>query len=137
MLLLPMASRILFDASFLVLSFDYTHNWLYADWRGPQTLETVQAGSAQLVEQLRRERCDKLLNDNRAVHGMWMDGSEWISRDLPPELAAAGLRYVAWVYSPEVFSRLSAQRVVEQASRRFLTFAFEDAAAARAWLSSM
>lgn len=132
-----MASRILFESSFLTLSFDYTHNWLYADWQGPQTLETVQVGSAQLVEQLRRERCEKLLNDNRAVHGMWMDGSEWIARDLPPALEAAGLRYVAWVYSPEVFSRLSAQRAMEQSGRRFLTLAFEDLSAARAWLESM
>ena len=132
-----MASRILFESSFLTLSFDYTHNWLYADWRGEQTLETVQTGSTQMVEQLRLERCEKLLNDNRSVHGMWVDGSEWIARELPPRLEAAGLRYVAWVYSPDVFSRLSAQQALAGSGARFLTLAFEDVSAARAWLGSM
>ena len=132
-----MASRVLFESDFLTLTFDYNHDWLYADWQGEQTLETVRAGSAQILEQLRRERCQKLLNDNRAVRGMWMDASEWIARELPPVLESAGLRYVAWVYSADVFSRLSAQHALEKTETPFLVLAFDDMDAARAWLSQM
>ncbi len=131
-----MALRTLFQTSYITISFDYLHDWIYADWTGDQTLESVQDGALQMLECLRDERCHKVLNDNTRVTSMWADAAEWGGKEWFPAMTAAGLQYFAWVYSPNVYSRLSTDLTLQHTTRP-VVLAFDNLDMAAAWLRQM
>ena len=131
-----MAQRVLFQNPHLTITYDYINEWLYVDWASEQNLETVQAGCLQMLECLRDERCHKVLNDNRQVMTMWSDAAEWGGRVWFPAMADAGLEYFAWVYSPNVYSRLSTDLTLQHTTRP-LIFTFDSLDTATAWLQQM
>jgi hypothetical protein len=131
-----MAQRILYNAPHVRISYDYLHDWLYVDWEGDQNLETVQQGCLQMLECLKTERCQKVLNDNTRVTSMWSDASEWGGKVWFPMMAEAGLTYFAWVYSPNQYSRLSTDLMVQHTTRP-VVLTFDNIDTASSWLRLM
>ncbi len=131
-----MALRLLYETPHLRLSYDYFNEWLVADWTGNQDLESVQTGCLQMLEAVRSERCHKVLNDNTLVTSMWSDAAEWGGRVWFPAMAEAGLEYFAWVYSPNVYSRLSTDLTLQYTSQPIIA-TFDDMETAQAWLRQM
>jgi hypothetical protein len=131
-----MALRLLFETSFIQISYDYVHEWIYADWTGDQTLETVQAGALKMLDLMAAEHCHKVLNNNTAVTSMWSDAAVWGGTEWFPAMQAAGLRYFAWVYSPNVYSRLSTDLTLQYTAQPVIA-TFDDLDTARAWLQQM
>lgn len=133
-----MALRLLHQDSSITISYDYQHEWLYADWTGDQSLDSVQTGCLRLLEYVRTEQCSKVLNNNTAVTSMWSDASEWVGATWFPMMADAGLEYFAWVYSPNVYSRLSADlSMQQQPTTRPIVLAFDSQEMAVSWLRLM
>jgi hypothetical protein len=110
-----MALQILLDEPHVIISYDHLNEWLYADWHGDQNLTTVQHGALELLRFLEQQRCYKILNDNTNVTSMWSEAAEWGGKIWFPAVAAAGLQYFAWVYSPNVYSRLSTDLTLQLA----------------------
>lgn len=131
-----MALRTLFETSYITISYDYLNDWLHADWTGDQNLETVQTGALQMLQCLRDERCRKVLNDNTRVTSMWSDAAEWGGKEWFPAMTEAGLEYFAWVYSPNVFSRLSTDLTLQHTTRP-VVLTFDNVETAAAWLRQM
>jgi hypothetical protein len=129
--------NILYESATVCIYFDFLDDWLYVDWIGEQTVESIKEGCEQLLLLLKAERTHKLLNDNTRVTNIWSDAAEWIATDFAPRCAYAGLEYVAWVYSPDQFSRLSADEVMERHITSTVTIAFDDIEAASQWLRSV
>ena len=134
--LIGMALRVLFEAPHIRISYDYLNDWLYADWTGDQDLESVQAGATKMLELMTAERCHKVLNNNTHVTSMWSDAAEWGGTIWFPAMAAAGLHYFAWVYSPNVYSRLSTDLTLKHTVQPIVA-TFDDMATAQAWLQQM
>lgn len=132
-----MSLQLLLEEPHIAISYDHLNEWLYADWRGTQTLHTVQQGGQSLLQLLRQQRCHKVLNDNRQVDGMWSEAAEWAGKDLFPALIAAGLSYFAWVYSPSVYSRLSVDLTLQFIQGSAVVATFDDVETARAWLAQV
>ena len=137
MLPLSMSLQLLLNDSHLVISYDHLHEWLYADWQGEQDLGSVQQGGHDIRRFLTQQRCHKILNDNRHVTGMWSDAAEWAGKDWFPAMMEAGLRYFAWVYSPNVYSRLSTDLTLQFAQGNVVIATFDDVDTARAWLAQV
>ncbi|OON67727.1 hypothetical protein [Hymenobacter sp. CRA2] len=131
-----MALNTLFENQYLTIAYDYANEWLYADWNGEQNFDSVHDGCLQMLEILKQERCHKVLNDNRRVTSMWSDASEWGGKVWFPLMAEAGLEYFAWVYSPNIYSRLSTDLMMSHTIRP-LVLAFDDINTASAWLRQM
>jgi hypothetical protein len=131
-----MPLRLLHQDSTISIYYDYQHDWLYADWTGDQSLESVQEGCLRILELLRTERCTKVLNDNTKVTSMWSDASEWVGATWFPQMAEAGLEYFAWIYSPNVYSRLSADLSMQHTTRP-IVLAFDNQEMATNWLKLM
>ncbi len=121
---------------FLTLAYDHEHDWLYADWCGDQNLTTVQHGCGEMLRHLKDQSCHKVLNDNTRVTSMWSDAAEWGGREWFPAMFAAGLQYFAWVYSPDVYSRLSTDLTLQYTSPGPVIATFNDLGIARAWLAA-
>ncbi|TGE16791.1 hypothetical protein [Hymenobacter elongatus] len=132
-----MVQRILNSDIYLSISYDAVHGWLYADWHGQVDSEDVMTGALKVLNELRRERCTKVLNNNSKLAGVWADAAIWGGEELLPKLYTAGCRHLAWVYSPEAYSRLSAALIVERSPAGIVLKTFDDLTAARTWLQQV
>lgn len=132
-----MPQRILSSEVFLTVSSDTDNNWLYADWHGQVNSEDVMTGSLLLLDLMRKSECNKLLNNNTNLSGIWADAAIWGAEEILPQLYQAGCRYMAWVYSPETYSRLSTKLVLEHATAAIVLETFDDLSTACEWLGKV
>jgi hypothetical protein len=98
----------------------------------------VQAGCERILDAVRAGRAKQILNDNRRVVGTWHDETvlTWARDVWFPALWAAGVREFAWVQSPSVTSRASANQSLMELSRADVDrcMLFFDAGEATDWL---
>ena len=132
-----MSLQTLLEAPHITISYDHQHNWLVADWSGNQDLTSVQHGAGEILRLMSLQRCHKVLNDNTNVTSMWSEAAEWGGKVWFPAMEAAGLEYFAWVYSPNVYSRLSTDLTLQFAPAGSVVATFDDRATAQAWLTQM
>ena len=132
-----MSLQLLLHEPHLNISYDHLNEWLYADWQGDQAMGSVQQGGADMLRLLKQQRCHKVLNDNRQVTSMWSEAAEWAGKDWFPAMMEAGLQYFAWVYSPNVYSRLSTDLTLQFTHGNAVIATFDDVDTARAWLAQM
>ncbi|SNC76013.1 hypothetical protein SAMN06265337_3168 [Hymenobacter gelipurpurascens] len=131
-----MALRVLHQEPYITISYDYVNEWLYAEWIGDQNLESVQTGCLMMLQYLKSERCHKVLNDNRLVTSMWADAAEWGGYFWFPAMAEGGLEYFAWVYSPNIYSRLSTDLTLQHTTRPVI-LTFDNIETASSWLKQV
>ncbi|TGD81544.1 hypothetical protein [Hymenobacter wooponensis] len=127
--------RLLAQTSCLRIQYDDQHQWLYAQWYGALNEAVAKEGCALLLEHQRAQQTSKLLNDNILITRPWAEGISWGAREWLPAMAKAGLRYLAWVYSPHLLSRL----VFDQSQLDVvfpIATAFDDVAQAVEWLQN-
>ncbi|MBC7447936.1 MAG: hypothetical protein H7330_07735 [Hymenobacteraceae bacterium] len=130
--------QLLLDTSSITISLDHVENWFHAEWKGLQDLQSVQWGALEMLRFLKQEHCRKVFNDNRLVTSIWADAAEWGGRTWFPQMTAAGLQYFAWVYSPNVYSRLSTDLTLEQTTGDGpIVATFENIETARNWLRNV
>ncbi len=127
--------QLLLDTPSIAISFDSIEKWLYAEWKGPQDVRSVQWGALEMLRLLEQEQCAKVLNDNRLVTTIWADAAEWGGKVWFPQMTDAGLRYFAWVYSPNAYSRLSTDLTLAHTTGELPHVAtFDNLEAAADWL---
>lgn len=127
----------LFAEECIAIHHDTEGGWLHVDWRGYQTVGTVQAGCERILELMVEHRTGRVLNDNTHVVGIWNGASEWVAVDWFPRMTAAGLTCFAWVYSPSRFSQVSTDETLERMDSEAVGVkVFDDVDDARAWLRS-
>ncbi|WP_310392852.1 hypothetical protein [Hymenobacter sp.] len=132
-----MALQTLLEEPHITIAYDHLNGWLHADWHGNQDLTSVQHGALEMLRLLRLQHCHKVLNDNTRVTSMWSEASEWGGKEWFPAMAAAGLQYFAWVYSTNVYSRLSTDLTLQFTVGNPVVATFDDMATATAWLRQM
>ena len=132
-----MSLQILLEEPHITISYDHLNGWLHADWHGDQDLASVQSGALEMLRLLRLQRCHKVLNDNTRVTSMWSDAAEWGGREWFPAMTAAGLEYFAWIYSPNLYSRLSTDLTLQFTAGHPVVATFDEISTARAWLGQM
>jgi hypothetical protein len=92
----------------LEISYDPVHKFLYCNWIGFQNKELIVECGAVILRLLKEKKCSKVLNDNRHVTGPWQEAAEWTSKVWFPSMIEGGLKYFAWIFSPNIFAELSA-----------------------------
>lgn len=112
-------------------------DWLYVDWKGWHTAETVQDGCEAVLACFRKSGLTKVLNDNTNGVGDWIGAAEWTAVHWLPRMEAAGLRHFAWVQSPSRVSRRSADRSYAEAQRDEAIHRFADRRSAEEWLAQL
>ena len=132
-----MSLQLLLNEPHIAISYDHLNGWLYADWQGDQSMLSVQQGGHDILRLLTQQRCQKVLNDNRHVTSMWSEAAEWAGKDWFPSITEAGLRHFAWVYSPNIYSRLSTDLTLQFTQGNAVIATFDDIDTARAWLAQM
>ena len=107
---------------------------MYADWTGFQDLESVKQGCMVMLEYLAGNACDRIVNDNTRVEGNWSEAVEWVGNTWFPMMEKAGLKYFAHLFSPSLFSQLSAQKSIDIMAGIITTQYFTDIKMAEDWI---
>ncbi len=121
----------------LTLSFDEQGDFIYANWKGFQTLDNVKFGCEKMLEFLKQKNTSRVLNDNGLVTGPWQGAAEWGAKEWFPRMFAASLTHFAWIQSTSVFSQLSAEKTLSETDESWKTQgirAFDDPELARKWV---
>ena len=116
------------------INYNTLYQRLELDWIGHQNMETVKHGCLKTLEMILRFKVTKILNDNSRVIGSWSDASEWVGTVFFPMMDKKGVDAVAWVYSSNAFSQLSANKSVDYALGNITTQFFTSYEDAGMWL---
>ncbi|MCC9138042.1 hypothetical protein ACFSKU_03660 [Pontibacter silvestris] len=134
-----MTWRILTTEPHITVSYNVVEDVLFADWTGDQARESVMDGCERILHlhYLKQHHCKMVLNDNSHVTSIWDDASEWVAVDWLPRMYKAGCRLFAWVYSPNQYSRLSADKALSYGAEGIMATTFDSKQTALAWLRAM
>lgn len=132
-----MTGRVLITTSHISIAYDILDDVLYVNWTGNQTKETVMDGCERILDYLKQYHCKKVLNDNTDVTSIWDDASEWVAVNWFPLMYEAGCKLFAWVYSPNVYSKLSAYKTLTYGIKGIIVTAFQSRENAAGWLKAM
>ncbi|WP_018478777.1 hypothetical protein [Pontibacter roseus] len=111
--------------------------FLYSQWYGVQSVETVQAGGYKLLEMMRERPCLSLLNSNKHVIGSWDMALEWAENEWAPSMRALGLKYLAQVVPSSIYASMTIESLIQHIDDTFEIRTFEEDEAAKAWLLSV
>ena len=129
-----MTLQTLLEEPHITISYDPLNEWLLADWQGDQNIASVQHGALEMLRLMQLRCCHKVLNDNTHVTSMWSEAAEWGGTEWFPAMTAAGLHYFAWVYSPNLYSRLSTDLTLQFTLGNPTVATFDDLETAKSWL---
>jgi len=132
-----MSLQTLLEEPHITISYDHLNEWLVADWHGDQDLASVQSGALAMLRLMVQQHCHKVLNDNTHVTSMWSEAAEWGGTEWFPTMTAAGLQYFAWVYSPNLYSRLSTDLTLQFTVENPVVATFDELETAKSWLTQM
>lgn len=86
---------------------------------------------------LKKNNCAKVLNDNTDVLGNWSEAADWGGTVWFPEMQKAGLKFFAWVYSQNTFSKMAAHKSLDIMVGNITTQFFTDLQNAKEWLKNI
>ncbi len=80
--------------------FDQLNNWLFVDWTGELTLETVQHTCLGIARCFLDHYYPRVLNSNAQVTSVSWEVAQWLASDFLPALSLTGVEQMAWVVPP-------------------------------------
>ncbi len=119
------------------LVYNAADKCLEADWIGFQNFDSVKKGCLIMLDLLKKNKCNKVLNDNTHVLGNWSEAADWGGTVWFPEMQKAGLQFFAWIYSPSTFSQLSAHKSLDVMVGNITTQFFTEINEAKQWLKNI
>ena len=99
----------LFKAKNIEISYDPANSYIYCNWIGYQNKQSIINTGGIILDLLKQKGVSKVLNDNTLVTGPWHEAAEWTATVWFPDMIKAGLKYFAWIFSPNIFAELSAK----------------------------
>ncbi len=121
----------------LILSFEPATDLLYLRWSGATDEAAVKRGAASILEAARDWQARLILNDGGQGLGDWQELVPWLAFELAPQVAAAGIRAVAFLPPASVAGTLAMHTLTEEAPAGVLPMRlFTTEAEARTWLKA-
>lgn len=119
--------------NYITVEQDTANRWISVDWMGYLTTDSIKTGARAYMDLLARSGYQAVLNDTRNVLGPWDHSMDWVINEWAPNAAAAGLRYLAMISTPDSMADSSAATFYAQL-KAFETRIFDNEIDAKAWL---
>jgi len=120
----------------ITINYNQTHRRLDVDWTGFHDEGSVKQGCLLLLEYLKKNKIDRIVNDNTHVLGNWSEAAEWVGNIWFPMMEKSGLKYFAHVFSPSTFSELAARKSIDIMAGIITTQFFSDVDMAELWINN-
>ena len=127
---------IYFESDYVVVSWDPEIQAVIAVWNGYlDGLDKVRTGHAKIIELAEQQKATKWLNDLRNLKVVDRADQEWLSKELPPLLHKAGIRFAATVIPQSPTAQLSNRNILRNLKEgEFAKETFSSLEEAKAWL---
>ncbi len=112
------------------------NNYIYLNWIGIQSLETIVMGGNHVLTMLREQPCRGILNSNREIIGPWEVAVNWLTHKWAPQAKELGVQYFAHVLSPGIYGQRSFSSLSPNFEQQFKLRSFDNEEAAKEWLIS-
>lgn len=109
---------------------------LYLRWHGHLTGDEIVRGVGQGAQWRDQLHYAYILNDKSDTSGDWSDALPWLQYEWLPQALEAGVRAMAYVYSPDRENRFASQLLVEALRPHMAIELFERLDAALVWLEA-
>ncbi|MBB6609838.1 hypothetical protein H7F15_02200 [Pontibacter sp. Tf4] len=126
----------LLKTEYLTIEYNAIDDYVYSEWHGELTNDTIKQGYESILFYLKKEYCHKLLDNHYDVQGLWADLAEWCAYDWHPRAEAAGLNFHAVIYANSHFSKLSTDRAIQLVKNGIIK-GFDSVQDAESWLKFM
>jgi hypothetical protein len=113
--------------------FDQLNNWLFIDWVGELTLETVQHTCLGIARCFLDHHYPRVLNNNAQVTSVSREVAQWLASNFLPALSLTGIEQMAWVVPPALRARNQVLDTVNLFPHIAISL-FSDVEAAVGWL---
>lgn len=126
----------IFQSPNLVIYKPDENGIMVSEWSGFLTAAFAKEGCTAILRCLQEFPAAKLLNCNLNVTGHYAGAIDWLGKVWFSELNNIGLKYCAWVYSPEFYTQIGTDEAISYTEKIAIkTFiSFEDA---YLWLQSV
>lgn len=128
----PDAMERISQESGIEISYNGQYDYLYCNWIGNQTPESMAKAAKLILQTLELKKCKKILNDNTFLSRS-RDKTHGILVNYFPQFQKAGLQQIAWIVSPNIFIELSTKKLIPASG--LVTF-FHTSQEAELWLKS-
>ncbi|GGD14117.1 hypothetical protein [Flavobacterium orientale] len=106
---------------YATISYNSEKNYLLMKWSGPCSDEEVKLGSLRMLEWQKRDgvryKCRFHVHDTKEIEGAWAGLVEWITNYFFPLNYEVGLRYNLSIISPDLFSKLSSEKLMKKGGK--------------------
>jgi len=125
----PEGDKFIISEDFITIEYQEHHAWIFVDWKGRQTEQSIKKGCEKLLETSEIFHCSKILSDNTHTSGVWTTASAWVGNNWFPRIKKSGVKFFAWVYSSEPINWLS--ELIQNKEVGEIVQTFEDLESAR------
>ncbi len=112
------------------------NSFIYVNWIGIQSIETIMMGANQILSILKQAPCAAILNSNKELIGPWDDGALFMGGKWVLEANTLGVVHFAHVLSPGIYGQRSFQKFYQLAHHYLQIETFDTENEAEAWLLS-
>ena len=123
-----------FGEATLNLEYHEAGNYISAEFIGFQSLPVLEQASELVYKILRETKCTKYLSDNTQLVGGKDFADNFILDEFIPKAMANGLRYVAYVISPQAYNIHSIEKLNLILPPELKLMLFDNQEDARYWL---
>jgi hypothetical protein len=85
--------------------YDKTNQWVFVDWAGDLTLETVQHTCLGIARCFLNQYYPRVLNSNARVTSVTPEVPKWLAKGFLPLVSLTGIEQMAWVVPPSLRAR--------------------------------
>lgn len=132
----PAPVQLIHPGGEVFVTISFCQNYIEARWSGHVTADNVITAAEVYLSLLHKTPVSRLLNNKSDATGDWTEANDWLEFEWLPKAIKAGLHAIAYVYSNNMFSRLSSHDLIQRMTPSIWVKDFNDPALAEAWLLS-
>ena len=129
--------KVVLQESYFSIIHNQEENWLFVQWKGDQTEETLLRGSEHMLTWVKKTGSTKLINDSSNFTQTWPNLINWWAENYAPRLQEAGLEYFAWIYGDKNIIKPTADAILQKEKSDILVMVFDNLKTAETWLRSI
>ncbi len=122
---------------FVDVYFNERSRLIYLNWKGYQTLTSVQAGLVKALKLIEQSKSPYILSNHQTMLGTVTMAHNWIEQIWKPRALQSGCKAFALIYAYDAFTRFSTDQMARIVDGGISAHAFYDPNTANAWLCSV
>jgi hypothetical protein len=130
-------NELLIKEDFIQIYYNFVYRWLFVRWEGQRSTENIQKGASLILKFMEKTKSKKMIIDSTCFQQEAPEAAEWIINKFVPQLEAAGMEYVAWIFGEDSEAFPFADKILTKETSDIIVLNFDTIRLAEVWLKSV